>query len=750
MPLSTYKPKWAGSASISPSGSFEAGSWQSFELVYTAGKFGIDDQGGIAIVMRTASDQSRLQIDDPHGPSYCTAEASNGAVLALDYDSRNGIRPWFKRLRVRVVRHFLSEGDTITIRIGDRRFGGPGIRMQTFCESTYEFKVLADPIATTDFVELPVQPDIAIVPAKPERWKAVLPTLVPVGEPFRLCLKAEDVWGNPSDQVNETVRLKTDRPVAGLPETVTFTPGERAKIIEGLSVAEECDLVVELRSAAGAVLAESNACRISDSYPYRQFWSDMHGQSEETVGTNSAREYFAFARDLAFLDIAGHQGNDFQITDAFWAELNQLTAEFDEPGKFVCLPGFEWSGNTNLGGDHNVWYRNEGRPIFRSSRVLIDDTGAPETDAHTLPDLFDKLQGEDALVVAHCGGRYADVTLAHDGALEPSVEVHSSWGTFEWIVEDALKLGYRIGIVGASDGHKGRLGAEYPGASMFGCYGGYTCHMMPELTRDALFESFRRRNHFATTGARIFLEAAVEMPSGGKIHQRNPDLGPTQSWQAQTAYMGDIVAVTDDEVAFTLDLSSTSPVERIEFRDGLETVEVARPYAKRDLGARVRIVWEGAEYRGRGRMVNWDGNLYVHGNRIRQARAINFWNADNPLETRGDTGLAWRAVTTGSFGGLDLWFEDAHAGRIEIETPQGRFEVLLEDIGLEDMAFDCGGLGKALRTYRLPERLTANTLKWSRLLTLHGAGEGDTRPYVCVTFEDGHQAWSSPLYLFRD
>lgn len=749
MPLSTHKPEWAGSATISPSGAFEAGSYQSFELVYTAGKYGIDDQGGIALVMRTAADQSTLQINDPAGASYCTAEASNGAVLALDYDNRNGIRPWFKRLRVRVVRHFLSEGDTITIRIGDTRFGGPGIRMQTFCEPTYEFKVLADPIATTDFVELPVQPTLAIVPGQPERWKAVLPTLVPIGGKFRLCLKAEDIWGNPSDQIDETVRLDTERPVDGLPETVTFKPGDRAQIVEGLSVAAECDVSIRVLSAAGALLATSNPCRVSDAYPYRQFWSDLHGQSEETVGTNSAREYFDFARDLAFLDIAGHQGNDFQITDAFWQELNGLTAEFDQPGQFVCLPGYEWSGNTNLGGDHNVWYRTEGRPIFRSSRALIGDSSKPETDAHTLGELFEKLQGENALVVAHCGGRYADVSLAHDGALEPSVEIHSSWGTFQWIVEDALKLNYRVGIVAASDGHKGRLGAEYPGASKFGCYGGYTCHLMPELTRDALFESFRRRNHFATTGTRVFLEAAVEIPSGGKIHKRNPDMGPTETWDAQKALMGDIVAVSDDEVTFTLDLASESPVERVELRDGLDSVEILRPYAKRDLGARIRIVWEGAEYRGRGRMVSWDGSLYVHGNRIRQAKPINFWNADNRLETRGDAGLAWKAVTTGSFGGLDLWLEDANAGRVEIETPQGRFEVLLEDIGLEDMAFNCGGLGKALRVYRLPERLTGKTLKWSRKMAVRGAGQGDTRPYVCVTFEDGHQAWSSPVYMFR-
>ena len=70
----------------------------------------------------------------------------------------------------------------------------------------------------------------------------------------------------------------------------------------------------------------------------------MHGQSEETIGTNSARQYFEFARDRAFVDVAGHQGNDFQITKDFWSTLSELTAEFDESGHFVTLPGYEWSG----------------------------------------------------------------------------------------------------------------------------------------------------------------------------------------------------------------------------------------------------------------------------------------------------------------------------------------------------------------------------------------------------------------------
>ena len=37
--------------------------------------------------------------------------------------------------------------------------------------------------------------------------------------------------------------------------------------------------------------------------------------------------------------LTSHQGNDFQIDDAFWGELNNITAEFDAPGAFVALPG---------------------------------------------------------------------------------------------------------------------------------------------------------------------------------------------------------------------------------------------------------------------------------------------------------------------------------------------------------------------------------------------------------------------------
>ena len=65
------------------------------------------------------------------------------------------------------------------------------------------------------------------------------------------------------------------------------------------------------------------------------WWGDLHGQSGETVGVNTIDEYFAFGRDLAFLDVMSHQANDFQINNAFWAylqvSLNHVWEQEAEP-----------------------------------------------------------------------------------------------------------------------------------------------------------------------------------------------------------------------------------------------------------------------------------------------------------------------------------------------------------------------------------------------------------------------------------
>lgn len=737
MPFNDYRPDLMGKADVEPKGRFPVGSWGSFTLTYTAGKFGIDDRGSLKIAFRGHADITALQTTDPSAPGYTSVEASNGAELEVVYEVRRNIRPWNKALFIRCLR-YLNEGDQLIIRIGDQRRGSPGIRLQTIAEETFEFRFLIDPFACYDFVPLPdsEQPVIAMVPSDPVAWKAVWPTLRRPGESFRLSIKSEDRWGNPTDRFSCRLTLVPSQPVSGLPEYVNFREGQFSEIIENLAVDTPGLLTLDVQDENGKIVCAANPLIIRET-PHAHYWSDMHGQSEETIGTNSAREYFLFGRDKAFLDICAHQGNDFQITDTFWNELNSLTSEFDVPGRFVAVPGYEWSGNTSLGGDHNVWYRTEGRPIYRSCRSLIPDRTHPENDCHTVVDLFEKLKDEDALVVAHVGGRYADVKYAHDANLEPSVEVHSSWGTFEWIVRDALEAGYRIGIVASSDGHKGRPGASYPGPAEFGSYGGLTCHLLPELNRGELFSAFRERRHYATTGARIFLAVTADFEIGAATATGNT---------TKTCEMGSIVSTTDDAVRLNLEVVGSAPIERIDIFDGLDHQETIRPWEGEELKNRLRIVCAGQEYRGRGRLVRWTGEARLSSGEIKKIQPVNFWNPDRQPEQTAPNAVTWRTVTTGGASSLDLWLSDeAWNGKVNIETNEVSVSVSLADVGYDGIQHHCGGMDKRLEIQRLPAILTERHYQTSRRFSL--SEDQEARLFVRVTQEDGHQAWSSPIYI---
>jgi hypothetical protein len=746
MPFTRYLPEHMGSIALSPAGPFVAGSHAELTLVYTAGTFGIDDTGMLKVSWRTTSDMAKPQFDKPQAENFTTVEASNGAKLEVWFDRLN-IRPYANTLLIRVGRGYLRQGDTLTIRFGDRRQGSPGWRLQTNVEKKVELRSSVDAFATYQFCELPEQPAFDLVPGPAAGWKAIVPSQVAVGEPFRLALVAEDIWGNPTSDAEAVLALDASLPLRGLPATVAIKRGDGPRVIENLVAEAEGDLVLGA-TAAGKEIARANPLRVTrEKASVKRYWGDLHGQSGETIGMGSADDYFHYARDLAFIDIVGHQGNDFQITDAFWKELNALTAAFDKPGSFVCVPGYEWSGNTGMGGDRNIFYRHEGRPIRRSSHILVE--GQTSTDAiYTADKLFEALQGEDAVVIAHVGGRYADIKYAHDGRLERAVEVHSSWGTFEWLLHDAFEKGYRVGVICHSDDHKGRPGATRPGASSFGAVGGLTCYFMPELTRDALFAALRARRHYGTTDNRLFLDLRGNFATEVVRFSDDPALGAATEHRTREARMGDIVRPGGVPMQLHVDVIGTAPVDRVDVLHGANVVKTVRPFKPADLGRRVRLLWEGAEYRGRGRETVWQGKLALTGNRFTRFAAVNFLNPERKVqETAPGTALAWTSVTTGNLSGLDVWLSDADGGTLRIDTNVVSGAIDLATLRDDTIVFDGGGLGRKLSVYRLPEE------DWGRRVTLEHAvtfpGGADLPVYVRVTQADGNQAWSSPIYLIE-
>src|SRR6202022_4503870 len=122
----------------------------------------------------------------------------------------------------------------------------------------FEFHVLVDPIATYDYIALPKSPTISIVPGPGTKWFAILPTLVPAGERFRLAIKLDDKWGNPTNRIEQTVRLTGDGVLQGLPEILRLTEGRFGAVVDGLHASAPGDFVVHVLSESGEELCRSN------------------------------------------------------------------------------------------------------------------------------------------------------------------------------------------------------------------------------------------------------------------------------------------------------------------------------------------------------------------------------------------------------------------------------------------------------------------------------------------------------------
>ena len=467
-----------------------------------------------------------------------------------------------------------------------------------------------------------------------------------------------------------------------------------------------------------AISGTSNPAILHATSPAtRRWWGDLHGQSSETCGTGPADTYLRYARDDAFLDFAGHQGNDFELSDTNWAKLKDILNRFNEDGRFVTFLGYEWSGNTAAGGDFNVMFRGDDATIHRSALWLLPPHEARDRVCPTIAELKRQFAGrDDVMIIPHVGGRYANNNDI-DKSFSPLVEIWSTHGEFEWIFEDAIARGLRVGITAGSDDHTGRLGATRPGRRAFAVKGGLICLSSPALTRDAIWDTIRARSSFATTGERIL----VSVDAGG--------IGPG----------GEVRA--GEPLAFQVAAHGTLPIERIELRRGLNEV---RAIAQSDsiIPGGIRVSWRGARNRGREREADWFGHLVAEGTTIKDAVPYSFDRRSEGIERHGNH-VAWRSTTAGDTDGVDLSLTDGHQGTLGIATPYVTTDVALATLGDGPLVFPAGGLGLELRVERLRAPLGLDVVA---TLTPLGPVVPGT-PYVVVVFQvDGSKAWCSPVW----
>ena len=590
-----------GWAEIEPAGAITAGSTGTWQITYHVGSRGIDDGGVVKFAWRDVSDWGKPQLDDPAAPEYASVVTNGPAKVRAAFERQRYIRPWRLCVTVDVFDDSLAEGEVITLTLGDRSGGSPGSRAQTFCAESFEFRVAVDWAGTWVYTVVP-SPSFAVVSGSAHRLVVVTPTEAVAGEPTWVGIKAEDVWGNPCADYDGEVVLDSGG-LQGLPERYRFSPDDKGiRRFEGAMAETPANYRVAVAEEGGALTAVGNNLTCLPSKPaLRPFWGDLHGQSGETVGTNPVSSYFRFARDSAWLDFAGHQGNDFQITDKVWAEIRKQANGINEDHRFVAFIGYEWSGNTPVGGDHNVYYPGDDGPLLHSSEVLLP--GPTGRDCPHVTDLYRALEGCDALVIPHVGGRYAELQW-HDPRLEPVIEVYSEWGEFEWFLREAMQRGYRVGFTAGSDDHKGRLGAAHPGRGAFGVYGGLTCVWARELTRAGIWEALKARRCYGTSGQRIGLRFEVDgHPMGAEFR-------------------------TAGNLTMRVEVAGSASLERIDLFRGVDLIQTYPERPERQ-ATRVRLSWSGQRIRARNRLVRWDGGLEIDRGKITEAVGYAF---DSPAE----------------------------------------------------------------------------------------------------------------------
>ena len=222
-----------GTARVEPETPIVAGAFFTRKVIFTAGKYGVDEGAQILVCKRLSSDMEIPQFEDPAASGYVSVSCSNAQVgLALSYQEQGYLDDWRSGVAVRVARGYLCEGDEVTLVLGDTAGGGPGIRAQTFPEARHTFKIVVDTFNRKHFYELESDPDIRVTGGAPETWHLACPQTPERGEAFSAIVRGVDSWGNPAEEftgevsVNKSLRGWREGDEA--PGRVEFSPATAA------------------------------------------------------------------------------------------------------------------------------------------------------------------------------------------------------------------------------------------------------------------------------------------------------------------------------------------------------------------------------------------------------------------------------------------------------------------------------------------------------------------------------------------
>lgn len=694
-----------------------AGSTGIFTLIYETGEYGIDDSGEIIITRRDVSDSAIPQFDDTMKPGYVSVSTDSDATLVVQYLPSRYIRPWKACISIKVRDGSLYPGEKIYIKYGNE--SGPGYRIQTFPEAEHIFRVLVDCAGSGDFYEIDESPFINIPGGDIHSIEICAPSIVKPGKNFSILVRALDSWGNIAEKFSGEVFVS----IGGYDHPVKLKNGYRE--IRECHLDKEGINILGVKTAAGDIKGNSNPIICSPD-ANNIFWGDMHGQTKETVGTGTPDLYFSFARDKAYMDFTGWQGNDFQITDETWSNINKKVKEYNDPGNFVCFLGYEWSGTTPMGGDHNIYFLGDDEKIHRSYHWQIGMNEQDDTCRNPLPELWEQFKGRnDVMAIPHVGGRYANFDYYNPEFISV-VEIHSHHGTFEWFFKEALARGYKPGIIAASDDHSCRPGLSFPtevssrgGFVSFDVKGGYTAVFTDDLTRKGIWNAIKSRHCYATSGERII----ANVTCGEHV-------------------MGDEFSLTSPPV-LNIDITGTAGIKNLYVMRNLDVAFDLNDTKPKD-ESKIFIEWSGVRVKSRAKKTIWKGTIGVEHGTIIGVEEYTGQRKGKRTELLSGNLLKFNSTTSGDTDGIVITMIKTSETVITFKSDQIQFDFKTSDLSDGEIIHNAGGVNLEVRVGHPPAEY--NNSVHLRFIDAN-IEKGLNAYWIKVVQTNGHMLWTSPMYI---
>jgi hypothetical protein len=515
-----------------------------------------------------------------------------------------------------------------------------------------------------------------------------------------------------------------------------------------------------MKGCSAAGLTTALAQQKAGPAKYKTYWGDLHNHNNIGYAQGSLRrtfeiarnhlDFFAFTPHAYWHDIGHYEGNienkwinGFAVTKVRWPEALGMAREFDAPGKFVCIAGYECH-STSLG-DYHILF-----PDLDAELRLFDELRELQQFAKKRGCIM--IPHHPAVREGHRGANFA----FRDPQVSPLLEMYSEWGNAEhdrgpfpyvrhtepgrWTkntLQYLLAQGHRVGVIASTDDHLG-----YPGAYREGL----AAVKATELSREAIFDALWNRRTYAVTGDRIGLDFTLN----GRV-------------------MGQEVPYTRER-EIKIEVRGWDQVDRVELLKNNRVIHRDFPMDRvpstrswdRPVLIRFEYGWGPWPALGMARVCDWDIHLQVEGGILEEVQTC--FQSGPFDETRRDRLVerSERSVRVRSFTALRDMIEDVPTKAVVLRVrggPETRVTVSLEApsrASLTQSLRELAESGETLSTGPFPKesallhRLVFQE-NYQSSYTVNDRDESGSVSwyYVRVVQANGQLAWSSPIWVER-